>query len=80
MGEFLTAEVVAVVVLCLVALLAPGEVAGSAAAGMLALLVAIPLIRVVWLVIRWFRRGDLRFAAIGLFVLAVAASGWALSH
>ncbi len=80
MGEFLTAELLAVVVLCVVALVAPGEVAGSAAAGLLALLVAIPLVRVAWLVVRWFRRGDPRFAAVGLFVLGVAALGWLLSR
>lgn len=80
MGEFLTAELAAVVVLCAVALVASDDVAGSAAAGLLALLVAIPLVRVAWLVVRWFRRGDRRYAAVGLFVLAVAALGWLLSR
>jgi hypothetical protein len=80
MGEFLTAEVAAVVVLCVAALVGPEVLAGSSGAGLLALLVAIPLVRVTWLVVRWFRRGDPRFAAVGSFVLAVAALGWLLSR
>jgi hypothetical protein len=80
MGEFLTAELAAVVVLCVAALLGPEPVAGSAGAGLLALLVAIPLVRVTWLVVRWFRKGDPRFAAVGLFLLGVATLGWVLSR
>ena len=80
MGEFLTAEVVAVLVLCLAALLGGERLGGAGAAGMLALLVAIPLVRVAWLVVRWFRRGDRRFAFVGVFVLCVAATGWILSR
>jgi len=80
MGEFLQAETVAVIVLALVALLAPGDLGGAAATGMIVLLIGIPVVRVLWLVGRWFRRGDTRFALVGVMVLVVLAGGFALSR
>jgi uncharacterized membrane protein len=38
-------------------------------------LVAAPLVRVVWLVRRWLARGDRRYAAVGVAVLVVIAGG-----
>jgi Na+/proline symporter len=43
------------------------------------LLIAVPLLRVAWFVARWFRRGDTRFAMVGVGVLCVVAVGWVLS-
>ena len=43
------------------------------------LLIALPLLRVAWFVVRWFRRDDLRFAFVGLGVLCVVAVGALLS-
>lgn len=39
------------------------------------LLVTAPLARVIWFVVRWFRRGDTRFALVGCGVLVVIATG-----
>lgn len=80
MGEFLTAEVIAVLVLALLALVAGGRLGDAGAAGLVALLIAVPLVRVLWLVLRWFRKGDLRFALVGTFVICVAVAGWVLSR
>lgn len=48
-----------------------GELAGQA---FLASVIAIPLLRVLWLTSRWFMRRDLRFGAAGLSLLAVAVA------
>ncbi len=80
MGEFLSAELIAVVVLAGVALLAQERIGRAAGIGMIALLIAIPLVRVLWLVVRWWSRGDRRFALVGVFVLFVVAVGFFLSH
>ena len=42
---------------------------------LVALLVAVPLARVAWFVVRWFRRGGPRFALVGLGVLCVVTVG-----
>lgn len=80
MGEFLLAETLAVITLALVAVLAPGEAGAASAAGMIVLLIGIPIVRVLWLVGRWLRRGDTRFALVGVAVLAVMVAGFALSR
>ena len=57
-----------------------GAVADGAAAVMLVLLVATPLVRVGWLVQRWFRRGDVRFAMVGVLVLLIPLAGFLLTR
>lgn len=74
---------VAVVVVALAAVL--GDVlhgAGGRAAEwvLLAALVVVPVARVLWFVVRWFRRGDPKFAFVGLGVLAVMVAGALLSR
>ena len=64
-----------VAVLAAAAVVLPSPAGGWAGASLIATLVAVPLARVVWLVARWARRGDRRYAAIGAGVLAVIASG-----
>jgi hypothetical protein len=50
--------------------------AGRAAAGATVVaLVATPLARVLWLAVRWARRGDWRFAGAALVLVVVALSG-----
>lgn len=47
---------------------------------LLAVLVAVPVVRVLWFVVRWFRRGDPKFALVGIGVLVVMAAGVVLSR
>ena len=70
---------VAVGVLAVVASFAPERFAEPLAVVLLGLLVTAPLARVIWLVRRWFTRGDVRFALVGLGVLAVIAAGTGLA-
>lgn len=62
------------------ALVVPQPTAARLAEAFVALVVAVPLMRVTWLVVRWLRRRDLRFAAVGAALLCVvalaAASAW----
>ena len=56
--------------------LVPGVGGRAAANAVVAILVAVPLLRVAWLVQRWLRKGDFRFAAIAiglLLIIGVAA-------
>ena len=74
---------VAVVVAAIAAVL--GDVltgsAGTAAEWvLLATLVAVPVLRVLWFVVRWFRRGDPKFAFVGIGVLVVMLAGVVLSR
>lgn len=74
---------VAVLVVALAALL--GDVlhgsAGQAAGWvLLATLVTAPVVRVLWFVVRWFRRGDPKYAFVGIGVLVVMLAGVVLSR
>jgi membrane protease YdiL (CAAX protease family) len=77
--RFLVALVALAGVMALAAVLLPGaagEVAGAIALG---LVIAAPLARVAWLGVRWWRKGDRRFALTALAVLLVVAVGVALA-
>jgi hypothetical protein len=53
---------------------------GTAASGVaVGVVVAAPLIRVAWLAIRWFIRGDRRYAAVAASLLLVVATGSVLA-
>ena len=80
MGEFLLAELIAVVILAAVTLVAGEQGAGASGAGMIALLVVIPVVRVVWLAGRWYIRRDLKYAAVATFVVFVVVTGFFLSR
>jgi len=74
---------VAVVVVALAAML--GDVLNGPAGqfaewALLATLVSVPVLRVLWFVVRWFRRGDPKFAFVGIGVLVVMLAGVALSR
>jgi len=49
-----------------------GTVASGVAVG---IVVAAPLLRVAWLAIRWYLRGDRRYAAVAASLLVVVGSG-----
>jgi uncharacterized membrane protein len=66
---FLYAAVGVGLVAALVGATPRGEAAALAAVGVA---VAAPLVRVAWLVARWVRRGDLRFALAGSYLLVLA--------
>ncbi|HEV7686640.1 MAG TPA: hypothetical protein VGQ80_08725 [Acidimicrobiia bacterium] len=62
-------------VAALAGLLLP-DPAGKAAAGMaVAIVVGSPLLRVAWLAVRWYRRGDRRYAAVAVALLIVVGTG-----
>jgi hypothetical protein len=61
--------------LSIASLLLSGEASEALGAGLVAVLVATPLLRVLWFVQRWLRRGDVRFALVGVGVLGVVAIG-----
>jgi hypothetical protein len=48
---------------------------GTPARIMVALLIALPLLRIAWLTLRWARLGDWRFALAGVGLLSVVAAG-----
>lgn len=70
---------VACVVLSVAAAISPDPYGRWFGVGVVALLVAAPPARVLWLVARWFRRGDRRYALVGCGVLGVIAAGVALA-
>lgn len=79
----LTASLRVVLVACaalaVAAFVLPEQASRWAGLAMFALLVGVPIARVLWLVQRWFRRGDVRFALVGVGVLAVIAAGVVLA-
>lgn len=65
----------AVAVLAVASVVLPSPVGGWAGVALVATLVVVPLARVLWLVARWVRRGDRRYASVGAGVLVVIAAG-----
>lgn len=59
---------------------AQGPLGRAAARVLVATLVLVPVLRVLWFVVRWARRGDPRFALVGTGVLLVMAAGVLLSR
>ena len=53
-----------------------GEVASGAA---VAVVVGAPLLRVAWLAVRWYRRGDRRYASVAAALLLVVGTGSVLA-
>jgi 4-hydroxybenzoate polyprenyltransferase len=69
----------AVMALGLVSALLPDDARIAAATVVVAAVVAVPLLRVAWLVHRWRQERDARFVRLGLALLAVVAAGAALA-
>jgi hypothetical protein len=62
-----------------VGVLLPDRVGTAASAIAVSIVVAVPLIRVAWLAIRWYRRGDRRYAAVAAGLLLIVAMGSVLA-
>ena len=80
LSRLITAGIIAVALLAVGALAAGGGLGDSLGTAMVALLAAIPLLRVAWLAGRWFRRGDPRFATLGLLVISVPVLGFLIAR
>ena len=76
---FLRLAVSVTFVFGLAELLAPEDFRLVLGVGMVAMLIGAPLVRVVWLDARWWRRGDWRFAGVGLGLLGVVSTGAVLA-
>lgn len=72
---FLRVAAVAATVLALAGVVLPGRAGTAAGLALVATLVGVPVARVAWLMVRWIRRGDPRYAAVAGALLAVAAGG-----
>lgn len=55
--------------------LVAGDLGRRASAAALVVLVSAPIGRVLWLAVRWTRKGDRRFAGAAAALLAVVAAG-----
>lgn len=75
LSRSMTAAMVLASAAAVLGVLLPGRAGELAGLVMVVVLVATPLARVLWLVGRWFRRGDPRYAAVGVGVLAIVAAG-----
>lgn len=69
----------AVLVLSLVGGLLGGSFGRAVATTAVAAIVATPLLRLAWLILRWIQERDRRFVATGSALLAVVALGGALA-
>lgn len=72
---FLQISFLAVVAAAAAALVLPEPAAHWAAITMTSLLIAVPVIRIAWLLIRWVRLGDWRFALTSAALLGVVGVG-----
>jgi hypothetical protein len=76
--RFLGSAVLVAAVAAAVGLVLPGRAGQVAAALAVVVVAAVPLVRVAWLAIRWFSKGDRRFGLVALTLLAVIAAGFLL--
>lgn len=72
---FLRGALVLALLLALGGVVLPGDAGRYSGVALVAILVAVPVVRVAWLLVRWVRRGDPRFAAAAAALLAVVAVG-----
>ncbi|QGG95333.1 hypothetical protein [Actinomarinicola tropica] len=72
---FLRALYVLAFALALAGVVLPGEAGDAAGTALVATLVAAPVLRIAWLLVRWIRRRDLRFAAVAFGLLVVIGAG-----
>jgi hypothetical protein len=73
--RWLDRAVVVTAVLAAVGLLLPGRAGLDVATAAITVVVAAPLLRIVWLVVAWARTGDRRFVAVGVALLLVISAG-----
>lgn len=72
---FLRAMTYLAVGLSVAGVVLPGSSGRVAAVALVVVLVGTPVVRVAWLLARWTRRGDRRFAAVAAALLAIMAVG-----
>jgi hypothetical protein len=72
---FLRIATVVVLAAAGLGVLLPPDPGRSAATVMVGLLIAIPLIRLLWLALRWLHKGDRRFAALALLLVLLVGVG-----
>ncbi|MHB1137466.1 MAG: hypothetical protein ACYC2O_00830 [Microthrixaceae bacterium] len=75
LSELMRSSLVVAGLLAVVTVLVPASVGRWTGGVLVVVLVGAPLFRIVWFVVRWLRRGDLRYAAVGAGVLAVVTIG-----
>lgn len=68
-----------VLLLCILAGAIAGESGDTLALVAVVTVIATPLLRVAWLVFRWIQERDARFAAAGIGLLVVVATGAVLA-
>lgn len=64
-----------VLVVAILGGLLPGTLGRTLSVVAIAAVVATPLLRIAWLIFRWWQEDDHRFVAMGFGVLAVVAAG-----
>ena len=57
----------------------PDPVGDAASVTAVVVVIAVPLMRVAWLAVRWYRRGDRRYAAVAAGVLLIVGAGSVLA-
>lgn len=72
---FLQAGLGTVAIAAVATLLLHGRAAHDVGNLMVALLIVVPAVRVVWLLVRWLRLGDRRYASVAAGLLAVMVAG-----
>lgn len=77
---YLRAAIVVSFSLGVATLVLPGDAGRAVGVAMTVVLIVAPLVRVAWLLVRWLRRGDRRFAAAAFTLLLVTGSGLLLAH
>lgn len=75
LARFLRVGAIVAFWVALVALLLPGRAGTAFGVAMVAVLVAVPLIRLGWLARRWLRRGDRRFALVAVLLAVIVSAG-----
>lgn len=73
LARALSVLLVVLAVLAALAVVLPAPAEEAVAVATLALLLAIPVVRVGWLGVRWWRLGDRRFALVAAGLLCVVA-------
>lgn len=75
LGELIRTVLIGVAVLALVGVILPVNLGEPVELLAVALVVAIPFMRVIWLVTRWWKQRDFRFVRWALLLLVLVAVG-----
>jgi hypothetical protein len=79
LSSALRSATVACLVLAVLGAALPGRWGRAVAGVAVGAVIAVPLLRVVWLVARWSREGDRRFVVAGCALLGLVALGFVLA-